>query len=149
MIVGWGQSLVLHGLNLTNWHVLSLLNIRVPCIDVIFTSTCTISTGRQHLKKPCKNCTLVAEYRPSECKMLEVYLHLFNIYPFSCVSVAKGNHVVPCFSIRWKSKGFLFMNLITLILSWSLITSTLGKSILLPLKVTVTSFQLISNVFHK
>ena len=147
--MGWGWSLVLHRLHLIIWQVLSLLNIWVPCINVILTSMSTISTGRQHLKSCAKNCALVVGCRPSENNMLEVYLHLFNIYTVSHVSVARLNHVIPCFSMRWKSKGSLFINLLTLILSWSLIIAILGKSILLPLKVTVTSFQSISNVSHK
>ena len=52
MIVGWGQSLVLHGVHLINWNVLSLLNTCVPCIEVIFTSMSTALIGRWHLKKP-------------------------------------------------------------------------------------------------
>ena len=55
---------------------------------------------------------------------------------------AKVNHVIPCFRIRWKSKGSHFIKHLTLILSWSLIVTTLGKLILLSLKVTVTSFNL-------
>ena len=39
IMVGWGQSLVLQGLHLMIWHVLSLLNVWIPCIDVILTST--------------------------------------------------------------------------------------------------------------
>ena len=66
----------------------------------------------------------------------------------SCIPVAKVNPIIPCFNNRWKSKGFLFINCLTLILSWSLIITTLGKSISSPLKVTVTSFQSISNVSH-
>ena len=84
-------------------------------------------------------------------KNSEVYLKLpiLNcVYMVSCVPAAKVNHVIPCFGIRWKSKGFLFINHLTLNLSWSLIITTLGKSILLPLKVTVTSFQSISNISH-
>ena len=73
----------------------------------------------------------------------------FSVYMVSCVPVAKVNHVIPCFNIRWKSKGPLFINHLTLISSWSLIITTLGKSILSLLKVTVTSFQSISNVSHK
>ena len=54
MIVGWGQSLVLHGVHLITCIVWSLLNIWVPCMDVIFTSTSTTSIGSFHLKKPCR-----------------------------------------------------------------------------------------------
>ena len=61
---------------------------------------------------------------------------------------AKVNRVIPCFSIRWKSKGSLFIKNLTLILSWSLIVTILGKLIWLSLKVTVTSFQSIFCVSH-
>ena len=54
MIVGWGWSLVLHGVHLINLDVLSLLNTCVPCIEVIFTSMSTALIGRCHLKKPCR-----------------------------------------------------------------------------------------------
>ena len=67
----------------------------------------------------------------------------------SCVHGAKVNQVIHWFNIKWKSKCSLFMNHLTLILSWSLIIMTLGKSILLPLKVTVTSFQSTSSVSYK
>ena len=52
------------------------------------------------------------------------------VYTVSCVAAAKVNHVIPCFSIRWKSKGSLFINHLALNLSWSLIITTLSKSIL-------------------
>ena len=70
------------------------------------------------------------------------------IYTVSCVPLAKVYHITPCFSIRWKSKGSRFIKCLTLILSWSLIVTTLGKLISFSLKVTVTSFQFISNVSH-
>ena len=70
------------------------------------------------------------------------------IYTVSCVPVAKVYHIIPCFSIMWKSNMCLFIKCLTLILSWSLIVTTLGKLILLSLKVTVTSFQSISNISH-
>ena len=59
MIVGCRQSLVLQGVHLTSWVILSLLKICVPCMDVIFTSTSTTSTsttstGSLHLKKSCR-----------------------------------------------------------------------------------------------
>ena len=54
MMVGWGSSLVFYGLHLIIWQVLSHLIIWVPCIDVVITSTSTISTGKHHLKKLCK-----------------------------------------------------------------------------------------------
>ena len=67
------------------------------------------------------------------------------IYTVSCVPAAKVYHVIPCFSMRSKSKGCLFIKCPTLVLSWSV---TLGKLISFSLKVTVTSFQSISNVSH-
>ena len=39
------------------------------------------------------------------------------IYTVSCVPAAKVNHVIPCFSIRWKSKGSLLINHLILNLS--------------------------------
>ena len=47
---GCGWSLVLQGLHLIIWHVLSPLNVWMSCIDVIFTSTSTVSTGKWHLR---------------------------------------------------------------------------------------------------
>ena len=61
---------------------------------------------------------------------------------------AKVNHIIPSLSIRWKGNGSLFIKHLTLILSWSLIVTTLGKLILLSLKITVTSLQSISSVSH-
>ena len=61
--------------------------------------------------------------------------------------VAKVNHMIPCFSIRWKSKGSLLIKCLTLILSWSLIAMTLDKLTLLSLKVTVT-IRLINLYMH-
>ena len=52
MIVGCGQSLMLQGVHLISWVVLSLLKMCVPCMAVIFTSTSMTSTGNLHLKKP-------------------------------------------------------------------------------------------------
>ena len=62
------------------------------------------------------------------------------IYTVSCVPAAKVYHVIPCLSIMWKSNGCLFVKCLTLILSWMLIVTTLGKLILFSLQVTVTSF---------
>ena len=50
IILGWGQSLVFHGVHLINWVIQSCLNMCVPCMDVIFTSTSTTSTRSLHLK---------------------------------------------------------------------------------------------------
>ena len=53
MIVGCGESLMFQGLHLISWVILSLLKICIPCIDVIFTSMSTTSTGSLHLMNPC------------------------------------------------------------------------------------------------
>ena len=94
MIVGWGQSLVLHGVHLINLVVLSLLNTCVPCIEVIFTSMSTALIGRWHLKKPCRKLHLGLKCRPSEIKALKFYS---GIYTTSGISDARVNHVIPCF----------------------------------------------------
>ena len=47
-------SLVVQGMHLISWVVLSLLKICVPCIDVTLTSTSTTSIGSLHLKKLCR-----------------------------------------------------------------------------------------------
>ena len=86
---------------------------------------------------------------PSEKLKFLKYILNICVYTVSYVPVAKVNHVIPCFNIKWKSKGSLFINHLALILSWRLIITTLGKSILSLLKVTVSSFQSISNVSHK
>ena len=70
------------------------------------------------------------------------------IYTVSCMPAAKMYHVILFFSIRWKSKGCLIIKCLTLILSWSLTVTTLGKLISFSLKVTMMSFQSISNVPH-
>ena len=64
----------------------------------------------------------------------------------SCVLEVKVNHVIPCLSIMWKSRGSFFIKCLILILSLSLIVTTVGKLILLSLKVTLTSFQSISKI---
>ena len=73
--VGW--SLVLQGLHLIIWHILSLLNMWIPCMDVIFTWTSTVSTGKRHLKNPCKKLHLGCRMH-AICKSQysEVYLKL-------------------------------------------------------------------------
>ena len=54
MIVGCRPSLMLQGLHLISWVVLSLLKICIPCMDVIFNTMSTTSTGSLQLKKPCR-----------------------------------------------------------------------------------------------
>ena len=97
MIVAWEWSLVLHGVHLINWDVLSLLNTCVPCIEVIFTSMPTVLIGRWHLKKLCRKLHLVLECKPSEIKALKFYS---GIYTTSGISDARVNHVIPCFIIK-------------------------------------------------
>ena len=71
MRVGCGWSLVLQGLHLIIWHILSLLNMWMPCIDVIFTSTPTVSTGKWHLKNPWRKlnlgCIMPAIWKNNPC----------------------------------------------------------------------------------
>ena len=74
---------------------------------------------------------------------------LFLVYTISGISVSKLNYVIPCLIITGKFNGSLCINLLTLILSHILIATILGNSILLSLKVTVTSFQSISSVSHR
>ena len=51
----WGGVKVLfHGVHLITCIVWSLLNIWVPCMDVIFTSTSTTCSKSLHLKNPCR-----------------------------------------------------------------------------------------------
>ena len=64
------------------------------------------------------------------------------IYSVSRVPEGKVNHVIPCFSIMWKSSGSFFIMHLILIVSLSLIVTILGELILLSLKVTLTSFQI-------
>ena len=54
IIVGWGQSPVLHGVYFISCIVLSLLKICVPCMEVIFTSISTTSTRSRHVKYLCR-----------------------------------------------------------------------------------------------
>ena len=137
---------MLHGVHFISCVVLSLQKICVPCIDVIFTSTSTTSTGSQHLKYPCRK---LHSGWSKQAILKYTFLILILIYTISCISVSKLNHVIPCLIITWKINGSLLINLLTLILSHILIAIILGNSILLSLKVTVTSFQSISSVSHK
>ena len=115
-----------------------LLNVLNPCIIFTLTSLSTVSTGIRHLKDPSGKLAILS------FQNFRVFIMLFCsvIYTVSCVPVAKVNHLIPCFSIRWKSKDSLFIKCLTLILSCSLITTILGKLIWLSLKVTVTSSNL-------
>ena len=53
-MVGCRQSLVVQGMHLISWVVLSLLKMCIPCIDMTLTSMSTTSTGSLHLKNPCR-----------------------------------------------------------------------------------------------
>ena len=94
-IVGQGQSLMLHGVHLINCVILSLLKMCIPCIEVIFTSTSTTSTGSRHLKQPCRKLH-------SDCRMHAILKDIKNpflIYTISGNSVSKVNHFIPCLII--------------------------------------------------
>ena len=78
--------------------------------------------------------------------MLSFIVSIRLFHTVSCVPKAKVNHVISCLSIRWKARGSFFIKHLILILYLSLIVTTLGKLILLSLKVTLTSFQSISRV---
>ena len=54
-MLGYRQSLVVQGMHLISWVVLSLLKLCMPCIDVSLTSMSTTSTGSLHLKNLCRN----------------------------------------------------------------------------------------------
>ena len=60
-----------------------------------------------------------------------LYCHLQSLscyfHTVSCVPKAKVNHVTPCLSIMWKSRGSFSIKHLILILSLSLIVTTLGK----------------------
>ena len=137
---------MLQGVHLISCVVQSLLNMCIPCIDVIFTFTSTTSTRSLHLKKPCKKlhsaCSKHAMF--IFCLKCKTY---FSLYCFHlCL------HVIPCYSLSYhhvKISGSLFIILLTLILSHILIVIILGKSILLSLNVNVILFQFISNMSHK
>ena len=120
-----------------------------PSIIFTFISTSTVSSGSRHLKYPCRK--LHSDFRIQAIwKISCIVIQKFgNVnHTVSCVPVAKVNHIIPCLSIRCKSKGSFFIKHLILILSWSLIVRTLGKLILLSLKVTLTFFQSISRVSH-
>ena len=129
------------------WVVLSLLNMWIPLTVFTFTSTSTVSNGSRHLMYLCRKLHSGLRIQAIWKISYTVIQSFCNInHTVSCVPVAKLNHVIPCLSIRWKSRGSFFIKLLILILSWSWIVTTLGKLILLWLKVTLTSFQSISRV---
>ena len=127
--------------------VWSLLNVWMPLIILIFTSTSMVSIGRRHLKYPCKKLHSGLSIQ-AIWKIIYIVIYRFcNVnHIVSCVLEAKVNHVIPCLSIMWKSRGSFFIKHLILILSLSLIVAPLGKLILLSLNITLTSFQSISRV---
>ena len=93
IIVGWGWSLVLQGVHLISCVVWSLLNMCIPYIDVIFTSTSTASTGSLHLKKPCKKLD-------SGCSKHAIFIHYLKcITYFSLYCFHFCLQVILCYSL--------------------------------------------------
>ena len=116
------------------------------CFDFHF----YVSSGNRHLKYLCTelHCGIGMQ---AIWKIIYIVLHSFFFvlsylvscilfYTVSCVLEAKVNHSIPCLTIMWKSSGSFFILHLILIFSLSLIVTILGKSILLSLKVTLTSF---------
>ena len=64
---------------------------------------------------------------------------------WSVLSCSKVNHVFPCFSNTCRSKGYFLISFLTLNLSLNGMTIEVGKLISFPFKVTLISFQSISN----
>ena len=132
------------GLHDMTWVVLSLLNVWILLIVFTFTSMSTVSNGSRHLKYPCRKLLLdlrIQTIWKISCIAIQSFSNVNHMV--SCVATAKVNHVIPCLSIMWKSRGSFFIKHLILILSWSLIVTTLGKLILLSLKVTLTFSSLI------
>ena len=125
---------------------LSLLNMWIPLIVLIFTSTSTFSTSRRHLKCPCKK--IHYSFRTQAIwKISYIVIHSFcNVIHSLLCAHGQVNHIIPCLSTMWKSRGTFFINCLILILSCSLIVTIFGKLIWFSLKVTLTSFQSISRV---
>ena len=115
------------------------------CFNSNFHST--VSLAKSTRSTHARSCILVYECRPSrKLSILPFTVSVVLFHTVSFVPKAKVNHVIPCLSIMWKSRGSFFIKHLILILSLSLIVTTLGKLILLSLKVTLTSFQSISRV---
>ena len=129
------------------WVVLSLLNMWISLTVFTFTSKSTVSNGSRHLKYPFRKLHSALRIQAIWKNSYIVIQSFCNInHTVSCVPVAKENYIIPCLSIMWKSRGSFFIKHLTLILSRSLIVTTLGKLILISLKITLTSFQTISRV---
>ena len=75
-------------------------DVWVPCINVILTSTSTVSTSSWH-KKSMQEAVFRLQYTSHlKNKILRVNLYLMYIYMVSCTSVMKENHVISCFNIK-------------------------------------------------
>ena len=138
---------MLYRLQDMTWVVWSLLNVWMPLIILIFTSTSTVAIGSRHLEYPCKKLHSGLRIQ-AICKISYIFIHSFCnvIHTVSCVCEVKVNHVIACLNIMWKGRGSFFIQHLILILSLSLIVTNLGKLILFSLKVILTYFQYISSV---
>ena len=93
-----------------------------------------------------RDCILVWEYRPSGKLSILSFTVFVMLFSYSPLCAQGQSELCNSFlSIMWKGRGSFLKHLV-LILSLSLIVTTLGKLILLSLKVTLTSFQSISRV---
>ena len=138
MLQGWQDM---------TWVVQSLLNLWMPLIILTLTTASTVSYGRRHLKYLCKKLHSGLRIQAIwKISYIVIYILCNVIHTVFCVLTAKVNHVIPCLSIMWRSRGSFFIKHLISILSCSLIVTTLSKLILLSSKVTVTSFQSISRV---
>ena len=68
-----------------------------------------------------------------------IYFYIYAI--LGELLFTKGNHVMPSFSIIWKSKGSHLTVCLILNLSLSVIMPEAGRFILFPFKVMLTPFQ--------
>ena len=82
------------------------------------------------------SCSLLLIHKP----FLEVYLFISYAISGGLLD-AKVNHAMPCFNIIWKSKGSLLTMHLILYICLNLIVTDVGKFILFPFKVMLTSFQ--------
>ena len=117
---GQGQSLVLQGLNDITCVVLSLLNVWIPLIVFTFTSTPTVSNSSRHLKYPFRRLHVGSRIQDIwKIGYIPIQIQSFCSvnYTVSCVPPARVNHIIPCLSIGWKSKGSFFIKHLILILS--------------------------------
>ena len=116
IIVGWGWSLVLQCVHLISCVVWFLLNMCIPCIDVIFTSTSTTYTGRFAPEEThARSCILAVVSMPYSFIYLKCKTY-FSLYCFHlCLQLY---HVIPCLIIMWKFSGSSFI----ILLNWFYLT---------------------------